>query len=156
MPPIKTSSSNLTLTYDALDILGDNDKSLFLHKRPLLNAETMVKKGHFKSALEIYYRAVSKISNSEIQKKIQKNISDIHAYLKNSDPDSEKVFLEKYSDNREKEFNESLKELTENLSDSLAEKLNILKQIETVPEREPKKLKKEDESEIKPLDLKRT
>ena len=61
--------------------------------------------------------------------------------------------MEKYSDNREKEFNESLKELTENLSDSLAEKLNILKQIETVPEREPKKLKKEDESEIKPLDL---
>ena len=136
MPPIKSSSSNLTLTYDALDILGENDKSLFLHKRPLLNADTMVKKGLFKSALEIYYRASSKISNPEIQKKIQTNISEIHAYLKTTDPDSEKVFLEKYSDNREKEFTESLKELTENLSDSLTEKLNILKQIETVPERE--------------------
>ena len=71
MPPLQTSNSNLTLSYDASDILGENDKSLFLHKRPLLNADTMVKKGLFKSALEIYYRAVGKIANPEIQKKIQ-------------------------------------------------------------------------------------
>lgn len=161
MAPLNTSTTNLTLSYDALEILGENDKSLFLHKRPLLNADTMVKKGHFKSALEIYYRAANKISNPEIQAKIQKNISDIHAYLKSSDPNSEKAFLEKYSDNREKEFTESLKELTENLSDSLTEKLNILKQIETVPGRPssenpaylPKQSTQDDQSEIKPLDL---
>jgi hypothetical protein len=163
MAPFNTSATNLTLSYDAIDILGENDKSLFLHKRPLLNADTMVKKGHFKSALEIYYRAVNKITNAEVQAKIQKNISDIHTYLKSSDPDSEKAFLEKYSDNREKEFSESLKELTENLSDSLTEKLNILKQIETVPGRpssdnpafanKASKTNEVDDSEIKPLDL---
>ncbi|MBP9885468.1 MAG: hypothetical protein KBF93_04190 [Leptospiraceae bacterium] len=159
MAPLESSNSNLTLSYDASDILGTIDKSLFLHKRPLLNADTMVKKGHFKSALEIYYRAVSKISNPEIQKKIQKNIADIHAYLKESNPESEKAFLEKYSDSREKEFTESLKEFTENLSDSLTEKLNILKQIETIPEQTDDKSQtthptsKSDDSELKPLDL---
>jgi hypothetical protein len=156
MAPLNTSTTNLTLSYDATEILGENDKSLFLHKRPLLNADTMVKKGHFKSALEIYYRAVNKITNPEVQAKIQKNISDIHNYLKSSDPNSEKAFLQKYSDNREKEFSESLKELTENLSDSLTEKLNILKQIETVPDRSSGKedlADKDGDSELKPLDL---
>ncbi|HRG77046.1 MAG TPA: hypothetical protein PLX69_20985 [Leptospiraceae bacterium] len=156
MAPLNTSTTNLTLSYDATEILGENDKSLFLHKRPLLNADTMVKKGHFKSALEIYYRAVNKITNLEVQAKIQKNISDIHNYLKSSDPNSEKAFLQKYSDNREKEFSESLKELTENLSDSLTEKLNILKQIETVADRSSGRedlTNKDGDSELKPLDL---
>ncbi|HNI91551.1 MAG TPA: hypothetical protein PKX55_25610 [Leptospiraceae bacterium] len=74
MAPLNTPSS-LTLSYDATEILGEQEKSLFLHKRPLLNADTMVKKGHFKSALEIYYRTASKITNQNIVAKIQKNIS---------------------------------------------------------------------------------
>ncbi|HNA10480.1 MAG TPA: hypothetical protein PK930_26290, partial [Leptospiraceae bacterium] len=163
MAPLNTPSS-LTLSYDATEILGEQEKSLFLHKRPLLNADTMVKKGHFKSALEIYYRTASKITNQNIVAKIQKNISDIHNYLKSSDSESEKAISEKYSDNRGKEFTESLKELTENLSDSLTEKLNILKQIETLPRKKSENPLfadraieeppiEEDENGIKTLDL---
>lgn len=164
MAPLNTSYTNLNLSYDAIEILGDQEKILFLHKRPLLNADTMVKKGHFKSALEIYYRTASKISNPDIVAKIQKNISDIHGYLKSNDPESEKAISEKYADNREKEFTESLKELTENLSDSLTEKLNILKQIETIPGKKAdnplfadravdEPVVTEDENGVKTLDL---
>ena len=127
-------SNGLKLSYDVSEIISSDTKTYLLHKNPLANAESLVKKNQFKSALEIYSRTLSKITEESIQNKIKANIIDIQNYLKAKDPDFEKNYPSKFTNIKEKEFNKSLEEFSESLSDSLTEKLNVLKQIETVPE----------------------
>ena len=70
----------------------------------------MVKKDILKVPWKFITAQPIKYRIQKFRQKFKKNISDIHAYLKSSDPNSKRHFR-KYSDNREKEFTESLKEL---------------------------------------------
>ena len=126
-------NQKLKLPFSVSEIFGSNKKLALLHKNPLTNAESLIKKGQMRSALEIYTRTLTKIGDIETGKKISENIAKLKNYIKEFHPELDKNIQSKLSPAKTDNFSESLKEFSENLGDSLTEKLNILKQIETVP-----------------------
>jgi hypothetical protein len=120
VPPFETS-----------EILGDEAKDL-IHKRPLLNAENMLKKGKYKSALEIYARIISRFKNPESKEKLKKTILALQEYLSHREP--EKVVDDGHKlspKDPERDFSSALKELTDNLTETLTEGLQQLEKIES-------------------------
>ncbi|MCK6379666.1 MAG: hypothetical protein L6Q54_00250 [Leptospiraceae bacterium] len=88
-------SKKLKLTYDTDEIITKNSRYSF-HRRPLLNAELLVEKENYESALEILNRIENRIPDKEIKKKISKNAEDIRNFLDEPD-DSFSLEDEKYS-----------------------------------------------------------
>ena len=73
--PQNSGESPNTL-YSADDILSTTTNSQ-IHKKPLQNAESMLKKGNIKSALEIYARVLQRIKEPEAHRKIKEIIEQI-------------------------------------------------------------------------------
>ena len=73
--PQNSGESPNTL-YSADDILSTTTNSQ-IHKKPLQNAESMLKKGNIKSALEIYARVLQRIKEPEAHRKIKEIIDQI-------------------------------------------------------------------------------
>ncbi len=131
-----SDSKQRLLSFSVKEILGSDKKLNLLYKNPLKNAESLINKAQFKSAMEIYSRILTKINNIEIQERISRNISDIRDIIRRENPELEKSIPKNL---KQKSLDLPLKELSESLGGSLTEKLNILKQIETVPEKETPK-----------------
>ncbi len=109
--------NKLKLSYDTDEIITKNSRYSF-HRRPLLNAELLVEKENYESALEILTRTENRIPDQEIKRKIGKNAEDIRNFL--NEPDEEDLTLEdgKYS-KVEIPFHDlvrAIKEITEGLS----------------------------------------
>lgn len=130
------------------DILKDNNKHK-IHKKPLLNAESMVKKGKYKSALEIYIRTVSKFPEPEIREKIDRIIQELESFIQKED----KTYSRKTKHHtpiqqnftEEKDFSSALKELSDDLTRSLKEGLE---QLESIHSELPKELEMPSDSNI--------
>ncbi|MCX8000153.1 MAG: hypothetical protein N3A69_14565, partial [Leptospiraceae bacterium] len=92
-----------------------------IHRKPLMNAENMIKKGKYKSALEIYVRTVSKFPEPEIRAKLNQIIQELENYLQKADQSytrkSRASTQEKQElDLQEKDFSNALKELSDDLT----------------------------------------
>lgn len=139
-----------TPPYKAEQIVGDSLKHR-INKKPLLNAENMLLRGKYRSALEIYSRTLTRFSDPERQK-ILTNIRDLQNFIKEKEPSFEhgrKLVLEP-----EKDFSSALKELTDDLTNSLREGLNQLEQIHSeLPEEAVSEEKKAEEPKVNPIPI---
>jgi hypothetical protein len=111
--------------FHAEEILGKSTKYK-IHKKPLLNAESMLLKGKHRSALEIYSRILPRFQDKEVREKLVQIITDLQAFLKEKEPhvETKKLVLQP-----EKDFSSALRELTDDLTHSLKEGLNQLEDI---------------------------
>lgn len=138
MAPFDPNNNGPALSYNTAEILGKNFRLVLLHRKPLLNAETMLRKGQYRRALEIYTKIANKLHDKEVKEKLSTNIEEIKSYLKETDPDYEsKLAGRRIGKFGNHEFKKNLRELTQSISESLAEKLNILDQIDSIPEEIP-------------------
>ncbi len=136
------------LPFSVDEILHNNSKHK-IHRKPLLNAENMIKKGKYKSALEIYLRTISKFPEPDIREKIEKIIYELESFLQNESTYTKKAKYHAVQSNlvEEKDFNSALKELSDDLTRSLQEGLENLDSIHSEL---PKELEiSPSESEIK-------
>jgi len=143
-------NGELQLPFKVEEIIGDSTKHK-IHKKPLLNAENMVLRGKYKSALEIYTRTISRFSEPEIKEKLQANIRELQTFLGLQSPELEqnkKIIIEPQRD-----FNSALKELTEDLTTSLTEGLNKLEKVEDELPEKPTIEEKTEEPKVNPVPI---
>ncbi len=69
-----------TITYSADEIISKNSKYSH-HRRPILNAESLLEKFKVLEAIQIYERTESRIPDPEIKEKLRQNIEDLKSYL---------------------------------------------------------------------------
>jgi len=143
-------NGELQLPFKVEEIIGESTKHK-IHKKPLLNAENMVLRGKYKSALEIYTRTISRFSEPEIKEKLQANIRELQTFLGLQSPELEqnkKIIIEP-----QKDFNSALKELTEDLTTSLTEGLNKLEKVEEELPEKPTIEEKTEETKVNPVPI---
>jgi hypothetical protein len=143
-------NGELQLPFKVEEIIGESTKHK-IHKKPLLNAENMVLRGKYKSALEIYTRTISRFSEPEIKEKLQANIRELQTFLGLQSPELEqnkKIIIEPQRD-----FNSALKELTEDLTTSLTEGLNKLEKVEDELPEKPTIEEKTEEPKVNPVPI---
>ncbi len=138
------------LPFKVEEIVGENIKHK-IHKKPLLNAENMVLRGKYKSALEIYTRTLSRFSEPEIKEKLQANIRELQTFLGLQSPELEQN--KKITIEPQKDFSSALKELTEDLTTSLTEGLNKLEKVEDELPEKPTIEEKTEEPKVNPVPI---
>lgn len=126
-----------TPPFSVEEILGNNRGHL-VHKKPLQNAESMLKKGKLKSGMEIYNRIISRF-RGDSKEKIKQIIIELQTILEIAKEPSEKK-----DDHRKREkttgaeFDSALKEISDGIADTLQEGFHHLEKTdETItPENE--------------------
>lgn len=101
------------------DIIRNNSK-FANHRRPLINAEALVDKESYNSALEIYKRTKTRIPDEEIQNKIQENIDQIQDHLES---DEDEVYRPDHYDGPPIPLGDlvrAIKDISESLGDTIA------------------------------------
>ena len=77
-------SEGISPPYSVEEIIGDIPANQ-AHKRPLQNAESMLKRGNLKSALEIYARVLQRVKNPDSTAKIKEILENISAEVQKDD-----------------------------------------------------------------------
>lgn len=105
------SKENRNLPYTVDDIIGSTLSSQ-IHKKPLQNAENMVKKGNMKSALEIYSRIQQRIKDPEANQKIAEIIQGIGKDVEKSDGSTGSKPIPRSREEQKVNFTKVLRDLT--------------------------------------------